>query len=144
HAASSGAEVEAEVVRGMALLRLRTMATGHTGVRPETALAYAALLNAGITPVVREHGSLGCSGDLAPLAHVALAVTGEGEVRYGGQLVGAGAALAQAGLAPVELAEKEGLALINGTDGMLAMLMLAAHDTASLLRVADVAAAMSL
>jgi histidine ammonia-lyase len=143
HAASSGAEVEAEVVRGMALLRLRTMATGRTGVRPETARAYAALLNAGITPVVREHGSLGCSGDLAPLAHVALAVTGEGEVRYDGRLAPAADALAEAGLAPVQLAEKEGLALINGTDGMLAMLMLAAHDVAMLLKVADVAAAMS-
>jgi histidine ammonia-lyase len=144
HAASSGAEVEAEVVRGMALLRLQTMATGRTGVRPETAQAYAALLNAGITPVVREHGSLGCSGDLAPLAHVALAVMGEGEVRYGGELVPAAQALADAGLAPVELAEKEGLALINGTDGMLAMLQLAAHDVAALLAVADVAAAMSI
>ena len=144
HAASSGAEVEAEVVRGMALLRLQTMATGHTGVRPHTARAYASLLNAGITPVVREYGSLGCSGDLAPLAHVALAVMGEGEVRYDGKLMPAAEALAEAHLEPVELAEKEGLALINGTDGMLAMLLLAAHDVDRLLRVADVAAAMSL
>jgi histidine ammonia-lyase len=144
HAASSGAEVEAEVVRGMALLRLQTMATGHTGVRPHTARAYCSLLNAGITPVVREYGSLGCSGDLAPLAHVALAVMGEGEVRYDGKLLPAAAALAEAHLEPVELAEKEGLALINGTDGMLAMLHLAAHDAAQLLRVADVAAAMSI
>ncbi|MGB8650603.1 MAG: histidine ammonia-lyase, partial [Mycobacteriales bacterium] len=143
HAAGSGAEVEAEVVRGMTLLRLQTMATGRTGVRPVTAHAYAELLNAGITPVVREHGSLGCSGDLAPLAHVALAVIGEGEVRYDGQLVPAAQALAAEGLAPVQLAEKEGLALINGTDGMLAMLMLACHDVAALLQVADVAAAMS-
>jgi histidine ammonia-lyase len=143
HAASSGDEVEAEVVRGMALLRLQTMATGHTGVRPHTARAYASLLNAGITPVVREHGSLGCSGDLAPLAHVALAVMGEGQVRYDGKLVPAAEALAEAHLEPVELAEKEGLALINGTDGMLAMLLLAAHDVDRLLRVADLAAAMS-
>jgi len=143
HAASSGPEVEAETIRGMALLRLQTMATGHTGVRPATAQAYAALLNAGITPVVGEHGSLGCSGDLAPLAHVALAVMGEGIVRYDGQLVPAATALASAGLAPVELAEKEGLALINGTDGMLAMLMLACHDVAALLKAADIAAAMS-
>jgi histidine ammonia-lyase len=144
HAASSGPEVEAEVVRGMALLRLQTMATGHTGVRPHTARAYASLLNAGITPVVREYGSLGCSGDLAPLAHVALAVTGEGEVRYDGKLMHASTALEEARLEPVELAEKEGLALINGTDGMLAMLLLAAHDVDRLLRVADLAAAMSL
>src|SRR5690348_11882125 len=100
HAAGSGAEVEREVVRAMMLLRLHTMATGHTGVRPETALAYAALLNAGITPVVREFGSLGCSGDLAPLAHCALAVMGEGEVRNAsGVLMPASQALADAELA---------------------------------------------
>ena len=144
HAASSGRPVEEEVVRGMALLRLQTLATGRTGVRPTTAQAYADLLNAGITPVVREYGSLGCSGDLAPLAHVALAVMGEGEVQYDGKLMPAGVALAAAGLEPVELAEKEGLALINGTDGMLAMLMLACHDLVRLCAVADVAAAMSI
>ncbi len=143
HAASSGAVVEAEVVRGMALLRLQTLATGHTGVRPQTAQAYADLLNAGITPLVREHGSLGCSGDLAPLAHVALAVMGEGEVLYDERTVPAADALRSAGLESVELAEKEGLALINGTDGMLAMLLLACHDLGELLKVADVAAAMS-
>jgi histidine ammonia-lyase len=136
--------VEAEVVRAMTLLRLQTMATGHTGVRPHTARAYASLLNAGITPVVGEYGSLGCSGDLAPLAHVALAVTGEGQVRYDGRLVDAAHALAEEHLEPLVLAEKEGLALINGTDGMLAMLLLACHDVGALLKVADVAAAMSL
>ena len=144
HAASSGDPVEEEVVRGLMLLRLQTLATGRTGVRPDTAGAYAALLNAGITPLVREHGSLGCSGDLAPLAHVALAVMGEGEVRVDGQVQPAGPALAAAGIAPVVLAEKEGLALINGTDGMLAMLMLACADLELLLRTADIAAAMSL
>ena len=143
HAASSGDAVEDEVVRGLMLLRLQTLATGRTGVRPETAHAYAALLNAGITPVVREFGSLGCSGDLAPLSHAALAVTGEGEVRVGGDVLPAARALAEAGLAPVTLAEKEGLALINGTDGMLATLMLACADLERLLRVADLAAAMS-
>ncbi len=143
HAASSGRPVEDEVVRGMALLRLQTMVTGRTGVRPQTAQAYADLLNAGITPVVREYGSLGCSGDLAPLAHVALAVMGEGEVTYQGSVTDAGTALKAAGLLPVELAEKEGLALINGTDGMLAMLMLACHDVGELVKVADLAAAMS-
>ncbi|MEO6203995.1 MAG: histidine ammonia-lyase [Mycobacteriales bacterium] len=144
HAASSGDEVEAEVVRGLMLLRLQTMATGRTGVRPQTAAAYAALLNAGITPVVREYGSLGCSGDLAPLAHAALAVMGEGEVRMAGRLMPAAAALAAIGLQPVVLAEKEGLALINGTDGMLAMLMLACADLDLLCRTADLSAAMSL
>jgi histidine ammonia-lyase len=144
HAASSGDEVEDEVVRGLMLLRLQTMTTGRTGVRPETAAAYAALLNERITPVVREFGSLGCSGDLAPLAHAALAVMGEGDVRRDGRRLTAADALAEAGLWPVVLAEKEGLALINGTDGMLAMLMLACHDLALLARTADVCAAMSL
>jgi histidine ammonia-lyase len=144
HAAGSGPPVEREVVRALMLLRLRTLASGHTGVRPETALAYAAMLDAGITPVVHEHGSLGCSGDLAPLAHVALALTGEGEVEDAdGVRRPTAEALAAAGLAPVELAEKEGLALINGTDGMLGMLLLAVHDLRRCLVVADVAAAMS-
>ena len=144
HAAGSGNEVEREVVRGLMLLRLSTLATGRTGVRPVTATTYAAMLDAGITPVVREFGSLGCSGDLAPLAHCALALMGEGEVRTAaGKLVSAGEALRAAGIEPVELAEKEGLALINGTDGMLAMLVLAGHDLNGLLRTADVAAAMS-
>ncbi|WP_153395132.1 histidine ammonia-lyase [Ornithinicoccus halotolerans] len=144
HAAGSGPEVEREVVRATMLLRLSTLATGRTGVQVRTAEAYAALLNAGITPVVREYGSLGCSGDLAPLAHCALAVMGEGQVRdTGGELVEAAEALAAAGIEPVELAEKEGLALINGTDGMLGMLLLALHDLEGLLATADVAAAMS-
>ena len=81
HAAGTGAEVEREVVRALQLLRLQTLMTGHTGVRPVVAETYAAMLNAGITPIVREYGSLGCSGDLAPLSHVALAAMGEGEVR---------------------------------------------------------------
>jgi histidine ammonia-lyase len=144
HAAGSGPEVETEVVRALMLLRLSTLATGRTGVRRQTAAGYANLLNAGITPVVREYGSLGCSGDLAPLAHCALAVMGEGEVRdASGALLPAGDALAAAGLEPVVLTEKEGLALINGTDGMLGMLLLALHDLRGLLRVADITAAMS-
>ncbi|RZU61984.1 histidine ammonia-lyase [Zhihengliuella halotolerans] len=144
HAASSGAEVDREIVRGLMLNRLHTMATGRTGVRPEVAEAYAAVLNAGITPVVGEYGSLGCSGDLAPLSHCALAVMGEGKVRTAnGELVDAADALAAAGITPVVLAEKEGLALINGTDGMLGMLLLAASDLHRLVSTADLAAAMS-
>jgi histidine ammonia-lyase len=144
HAASSGPEVEREVVRALMLLRLSTLATGRTGVRLSTADTYAQLLNGGITPVVHEYGSLGCSGDLAPLAHCALAAMGEGTVRdAGGALRPAAEALAAAGIVPVVLAEKEGLALINGTDGMLGMLLLAAADLRLLLRTADVAAAMS-
>src|SRR5690606_14614974 len=116
-AASSGAEVEREVVRATMLLRLSTLATGRTGVRPLVAQAYADLLNADITPVVCEYGSLGCSGDLAPLAHIALAAMGEGTVRVGGELRDAAEVVTN----PVVLQEKEGLALINGTDGMLGM-----------------------
>jgi histidine ammonia-lyase len=144
HAAGTGPEVEREVVRAMMLLRLSTLATGRTGVHPRTATAYAALLDAGITPVVHEHGSLGCSGDLAPLAHCALALMGEGEVSDpAGTRMPAAEALAAAGLRPVELAEKEGLALINGTDGMLGMLVLAIADLRELLATADIAAALS-
>jgi histidine ammonia-lyase len=144
HAAGSGAEVEREVVRAMMLLRLSTLATGRTGIAPETALALAAMLDAGITPVVHEYGSLGCSGDLAPLSHVALALLGEGWVRDpAGARRPTAEVLAEHGLAPIALREKEGLALINGTDGMLGQLLLACTDLALLLRTADITAAMS-
>ncbi len=144
HAAGSGPEVETEVVRAMMLLRLATLATGRTGVRAETLAAYTDLLNARITPVVHEYGSLGCSGDLAPLAHCALALMGEGLVRTeSGERRPAAEALAAAGLEPITLAEKEGLALINGTDGMLGMLVLAITDLQHLVKVADITAAMS-
>ncbi len=145
HAAGVGDEVETEVVRAMMASRLTNLCSGVSGVRPETAEAYAAMLNAHITPVVREYGSLGCSGDLAPLAAVALALAGEGEVRdASGTLRPAAEALAAAGLTPVALAEKEGLALINGTDGMLGQLVLALADIESLLAHADLAAALSI
>jgi histidine ammonia-lyase len=144
HAAGTGPEVEREVVRALMLLRLSTLATGRTGIRPVVATTYAALLTAGVTPIVREYGSLGCSGDLAPLAHCALALMGEGDVRdASGVAMPAAQALAAAGIEPVQLAEKEGLALINGTDGMLGMLLMAAYDIHLLLRTADITAAMS-
>ena len=145
HAAGVGPEVEVEVVRAMMTSRLTTLCSGVTGVQPQTALAYAALLNAGITPVVYEYGSLGCSGDLAPLAHVALALMGEGEVTLAdGRRCDAAEALGLAGLSPVELAEKEGLALLNGTDGMLGQLIMAIADGEALLALADVSASMSI
>jgi histidine ammonia-lyase len=143
HAAGFGPAVEREVVRAMMLLRLRTLATARTGVRPEVAETLAALLNAGITPVVHEHGSLGCSGDLAPLSHVALVLMGEGEVLADAEREPAAAALARAGITPLVLEAKEGLALINGTDGMLGMLLLALADLDVLVATADVTAAMS-
>jgi histidine ammonia-lyase len=144
HAAGAGPEVEREVVRAMMLLRLSTLATGHTGITVNTAQALAGLLNSGITPIVHEYGSLGCSGDLAPLAHCALVLMGEGEARErDGVRRPAAELLAQAGLKPVVLEAKEGLALINGTDGMLGMLVLAIHDLRRLLSTADIATAMS-
>ncbi len=144
HAAGMGAPVEPEVVRAMMLLRARTLAMGRSGARPVVAETMLALLNAGLTPVVPEHGSLGASGDLAPLAHCALTLIGEGELANGdGAPRPAAAALRDAGIEPLTLAPKEGLALINGTDGMLGMLLLACHDLGQLLLVGDVAAAMS-
>jgi histidine ammonia-lyase len=143
HAAGLGISVEREVVRAMVLLRARSLAMGHSGARPEVAEAMLRLLNAGITPVVPEHGSLGASGDLAPLAHCALVLIGEGEVDDDGARRPAAEALAEADIEPLTLRAKEGLALINGTDGILGMLLLAAWDLRSLLRVADVTAAMS-
>ncbi|MFD2415106.1 histidine ammonia-lyase [Amycolatopsis pigmentata] len=144
HSAGAGPVVEPEVTRALMLLRLRTLAGGHTGVRPETATTLAALLNEGLVPVVREYGSLGCSGDLAPLAAVALAMMGEGEVIDGtGRRLPSGEALREAGIEPIVFAEKEGLALTNGTDGMLGMLILALADLDRLLATADLTGAMS-
>jgi histidine ammonia-lyase len=144
HAAGIGPPVEREVVRAMMLLRARTLALGCSGVRPIVAEALLALLNAGLTPVVPEHGSLGASGDLAPLAHCALALLGEGEVDGpDGERRHTADALAAAAIEPIALGPKEGLALVNGTDGMLGMLVLACEDLTALVRVADVTAAMS-
>ena len=144
HAAGMGDPVEKEVVRALMLLRLKTLVSGRTGVRPELATTYADLINAQITPIVHEYGSLGCSGDLAPLAHCALVLMGEGRaVGPDGIEKPVPELLAAAGIKPIELREKEGLALINGTDGMLGMLVLALHDLNKLCNQVDVIAAMS-
>lgn len=144
HAAGMGPAVETEVVRALMLLRLKTLCSGRTGVRPVVAETMAALLNARITPVVHEFGSLGCSGDLAPLAHCALVLMGEGRATdAAGNERPVPELLAEAGIQPLELQEKEGLALINGTDGMLGMLILALEDLSKLADHADVIAAMS-
>ncbi|WAL39396.1 histidine ammonia-lyase [Brevibacterium sp. BRM-1] len=144
HAAGVGEPVEPEVVRALMLLRIRTLATGRTGIRPETLQTYVDVLNAGITPWVHEFGSLGCSGDLAPLSACALVLMGEGLVHGpDGTAVEAGPVLAQAGIEPVELREKEGLALVNGTDGMLGMIVMALFDLELLVSTADLTAAMS-
>ncbi|MEU6759447.1 histidine ammonia-lyase [Streptomyces sp. NPDC046685] len=145
HAAGMGPRVEREVVRALMFLRLKTVASGHTGVRPSVAQTMADVLNAGITPVVHEYGSLGCSGDLAPLSHCALALMGEGDAEGpDGTVRPAGELLAEAGIEPVELREKEGLALLNGTDGMLGMLVMALADLAKLYTSADITAALTL
>ncbi|NQW05915.1 MAG: histidine ammonia-lyase [SAR202 cluster bacterium] len=145
HAAGVGPTVEREVVRALMFLRLKTMATGRTGVRVELAQQYADYLNSGITPFVPEFGSLGCSGDLAPLSHCALAIMGEGMVHDAkGVEMTAIQALQNAGLKPIELEAKEGLALINGTEGMLGMLIMACSDLYQLATVADITAAMSI
>ncbi len=144
HATGMGSPVEREVVRAMMLLRARSLAMGFSGARPVVAETIVALLNAGLTPVVPEHGSLGASGDLAPLAHCAMALIGEGSLATpGGEVRPAIEALALLDIEPITLGPKEGLALINGTDGMLGMLVMACEDLGRVLRVADVAAAMS-
>ncbi|MDP9799696.1 histidine ammonia-lyase [Catenuloplanes nepalensis] len=144
HAAGVGAPMPREVVRAMMLLRVRSLALGHSGVRPLLAQALVDLLNHDITPWVPEHGSLGASGDLAPLAHCALVLLGEGWVLgKDGARLDASFVLAQAGLSPISLDSKEGLALINGTDGMLGMLLLAIEDARHLFTMADVTAALA-
>jgi histidine ammonia-lyase len=143
HAAGMGPLVEPEVVRAMMAIRAKTLAMGFSGVTVELVEALVAMLNAGVTPAVPEHGSLGASGDLAPLAHVGLCITGEGWALDNGETVPAERALQRAGLSPVRLQTKEGLALINGTDGMLGMLILALEDLRLLLQTADVTTAMS-
>lgn len=144
HAAGMGADVDREVVRAMQLLKARALAAGASGVRPVVVRAIVDLLNAGITPAVPELGSLGASGDLAPLAHAAIVLLGDGwVVDADGGRAGAAAALSDAGLEPLSLEAKEGLALLNGTEGMLAHLCLALADLDIVLRTADVTCALS-
>jgi histidine ammonia-lyase len=144
HAAGSGERLDGEVVRGMILLRARTLAAGLSGVRVDLVEALVGLLEAGIIPWVPEHGSLGASGDLAPLAAVATVLLGQGWTVAGdGARVDAATALREHGLTPIDVEPKEGLALINGTDAMTSLLALAVHDIEDLLRLADIACALS-
>src|SRR6266498_1336509 len=142
HATGSGDPLETEVVRAMQVLRARTLVQGYSGVRPVVVEALLALLDAGVTPVIPEHGSVGASGDLAQLAHLALPLIGEGQVD--GQRLPAIEGLRRAGLEPLELSYKEGLSLVNGTEGMLALACLAVADAEALATAADVACAMSI
>jgi histidine ammonia-lyase len=144
HATAVGPPLRLEEARAMLLLRAHVLALGHSGVRPEVVELMVDMLNAGVIPVVPEQGSLGASGDLAPLASLALPIIGEGEVLTSTGDQPAAEALAGAGLAPLVLEAKEGLALVNGTQGMLAIGVLAAERLATLLKTADVVAAMTI
>ncbi len=144
HAAGVGDPLPEEVVRATMLLRANTLACGYSGVRPELVMLLVDMLNAGVHPLIPAQGSVGASGDLAPLAHLALAMTGEGVAVHHGERLGSADALRRAGLRPLQLAAKEGLALINGTQVMTALAVLALVDAEHLAIVADIAAAMSL
>lgn len=139
HAAGVGDPVPDEVVRAMLLLRARTLSQGHSGVRPVVVRKLLELLEKGMLPVVPWQGSVGASGDLAPFAHLALPLIGEGEVRIDGEI----RATDQTSFEPVELLTKEGLSLLNGTEGMAAMGAIAHHHGSNLVIVADIAAALS-
>ncbi|HEV2236096.1 MAG TPA: histidine ammonia-lyase, partial [Ktedonobacterales bacterium] len=143
HASGVGEPFDVPTVRAVMLLLAHSLARGHSGVRVELLEALLALLNAGVTPVVPMRGSVGASGDLAPLAHLSLVLLGEGEAWHAGERLPGRSALRRAGLAPIALSAKEGLALINGTHVMEACGALALHDAWCLLRAAEVAAAAS-
>jgi histidine ammonia-lyase len=144
HAIGVGEPLPAEVVRGMLLLLANSLSKGHSGVRPELVELLLALLGRDVLPVVPSRGSVGASGDLAPLAHIAVVLCGEGRATFGGEELDGGEALRRAGLAPIDLAAKEGLALINGTHLMAACGGLALRDARRLLDAAVVTAALSL
>ncbi len=144
HACGVGTPLAEDETRAMILLRANALAKGFSGVRPVVVETLLAMLNRGVLPVIPSQGSVGASGDLAPLAHLALAAIGEGEAIFKGTKLSGGDALQRAEIAPLELEAKEGLALLNGTQGMLALLALAIHDAEILIDTADVAAALSL
>ena len=144
HAVCVGEPFAPDVVRAMLGIRINTLLRGHSGIRVETLQALAAMLNAGIVPVVPQLGSVGASGDLAPLSHLAIVLIGGGEAFYKAERMPGGEALSRAGLTPVTLSHKEGLALNNGTAQMLATGVLALHRLEELLDTADLAAAMTI
>ncbi|HEX7880079.1 MAG TPA: histidine ammonia-lyase [Candidatus Eisenbacteria bacterium] len=144
HSVGVGHPLAEDVVRGMLLLRADSLSRGYSGVRPEVVELLVGMLNAGVMPVVPEQGSVGASGDLAPLAHLAVVLVGEGEATHGGRRMPGNEALRAAGLKPVTLAAKEGLALINGTQAMTSSAALAIADAERLLDGAQAAAALCL
>jgi histidine ammonia-lyase len=144
HAAGVGRPLEAETVRAVMTLRVKDFARGHSGIRLETAQQLLELLNRGVVPVIPEKGSVGASGDLAPLAHLALVLLGKGEAFYNGRKMSGAEALKASGLAPIRLESAEGLALVNGTQVMTAIGALSVHDARQLSRLTDIAASMTL
>jgi len=144
HAVAVGNELPPEEIRAMLALRAHVLALGHSGVRRDVVVRFVEMLAYDILPIVPEQGSLGASGDLAPLAHLALPVIGEGEVRLRGERLGAMEALRRCNLEPLVLEAKEGLALINGTQGMTAIGVLAASRASQLAKVADISAALTI
>ncbi|MGO4700194.1 HAL/PAL/TAL family ammonia-lyase [Dyella sp. 2RAB6] len=144
HAVCVGKPFAEDVVRAMLVIRINTLMRGHSGIRVETLRALAALLNSGVVPVVPEKGSVGASGDLAPLSHLAIVLLGGGEAFYQGERLSGADALERVGLTPIRLSFKEGLALNNGTAQMLATAALALDTLEYLLDTADLAAAMTL
>jgi histidine ammonia-lyase len=144
HACGVGAPLSEAETRAMLVLRANAIAKGFSGVRPVVAETLCAMLNKSVHPVIPGQGSVGASGDLAPLAHLAIVAIGEGEAVYEGQRMAGGEAMKAAGIAPLSLEAKEGLAMLNGTQGMLALLSLALRDAEIAADTADVAAALSL
>ncbi|HEU5479341.1 MAG TPA: aromatic amino acid lyase, partial [Candidatus Tumulicola sp.] len=144
HAAGMGAPLQPRLVRAAGVLRANSLSAGHSGIRPATLELIVELLNRGVTPVVPCQGSVGASGDLAPLAHMTLTLIGEGEAYYRGERLPSAVALERAGLKPVVLGAKEGLALINGTQVMTGIAGLGVLRAERLAAVADVIGAMSL
>jgi len=144
HAAGTGPPLSEAFVRAAGVLRVSSLAAGHSGIREETLDLLAALINRGVTPFVPSQGSVGASGDLAPLAHMTLTLIGEGDAYFGGEKMPSAKALQHAGLAPVKLAPKEGLSLVNGTEAMTGIAALSLLRAESLMAAADVIGAMSL
>lgn len=143
HACGMGNSLPTEVVRGIILLRCNALARGNSGIRPETLDSLLMMLNKGVHPVIPEKGSLGASGDLAPLSHMVLPLIGEGEAEFQGEILPGREAMDKAGIPVVQLAAKEGLALINGTQVMTSIGTLVLHDAMNLAKVADLAASMT-
>ncbi|WP_053372641.1 histidine ammonia-lyase [Paenibacillus sp. FJAT-27812] len=143
HACGIGKPLSVEAVRATMLLRINALSLGYSGIRPEVVQLLAEMLNAGVTPVIPEQGSLGASGDLAPLAHLSLVLVGEGEAYYLNERLPGSEAMAKAGIQPIALEAKEGLALINGTQVMTGIGALACFDAINLSRWADCAAALT-